>query len=78
MDLLKKFFPRAFKAKDVVSLVVTIVIYALISAAYNLVVGILPNIILISDILGIIGYVLYLYSVVGVVLTILAFLKIVK
>ena len=82
MDLLKRFWPQAFKAKDVAGLVVTIIIYLAINCVCALigwVIGILPLVGgILGTIWGIIGWVIGIYCVVGIVLAILAFAKVLK
>jgi hypothetical protein len=67
MDLLKKFWPSAFKVaeKDVKDLIVKIVIYLIGS----LIAGV---------VLGLIGSIVEIYCLVGIVLVVLKFLGIVK
>ena len=72
MDL-KKIFPLSFKyKKDVTDLIIGIIIYVVLAAIGGALIGLVP-------IVGwIIGGILDLYVAVGVVLLILAFLKIIK
>ena len=73
MDSLKKIFPLSFKyTKDITSLIIGIIIYVVVGAIGGLLIGLVP-------LVGwIIGGILDLYVAVGVVLLILAFLKIIK
>ena len=74
MDQLKKIFPHAFKAQDVKSLIIAIIIYIIIGFVGGIVIG-LP---IIRILAGILGALLEIYTVGGIVLAILSFLKIVK
>ena len=72
MDMLKKFFPYSFGAKDVAGLVIKIVVYIVASAVLGFVVGLIPFV------GGLVGSLIGLYSTVGLVLAILDYLKILK
>ncbi len=78
MATVKKYFPHAFKANDIKSLVIALVIYAVIAFVGGLILGILGAIPVIGFIAKVIGWVLELYCTAGIILAILAFLKIVK
>ena len=41
MDILKKFFPLSFGAKDVANLIIKIIIYAVIDVVLGVVIGLL-------------------------------------
>ncbi len=78
MDMLKKFFPDAFRSKDVNSFIVTLVIYGVIAILSGLVFGLLAKIPLIGILFSLIGAVVGLYAIVGIVLAILVFTKIIQ
>lgn len=86
MDALKKLFPSAFKATDVKSLIKAIVIYiviAIIAGFVMFLAGLLTGWIpvigkLIGLILKIAGSIVELYVVVGVILSLLKFFKVVE
>lgn len=78
MDALKKFFPYSFGAKSVVNMLVKILLYIIVGAIIGAVIGIFGKIPLIGILASIVGWIVELYVFVGVVLTILNFLKIVK
>ena len=72
MATLKKLFPLSFKEKNGVGgLIVNILIHVLADAVAGLIIAILP-------ILGILGGLIGLYFTVGIVLSILDYLKIIK
>ncbi len=72
MDL-KKIFPLSFKyVKDITNLIIGIIIYVVLGAIGGVLIGLVPIVGLI------IGGLLDLYVAIGVVLLILAFLKIIK
>ncbi len=79
MNSLKKLFPYAFKAKDltglIVALIIYIVVFGVLGAAINFLAAILP---IIGFVIGIIGWAVGIYGAVGVILSVLCFLKIVK
>lgn len=78
MDAVKKYFPQAFSAKDVKSMIIALVIYAVIAFGGGLVLGLLGIIPIIGFIASVLGWVLRLYCAVGIILAILVFLKIVQ
>ena len=78
MDALKKIYPSAFKAKAFGNLLVAIVIYVLIDFVCGLVIGFLSNIPLLGMILSIVGSVVGIYALVGIILSILVFIKVLK
>ena len=78
MDSLKKLFPHAFKVNDVASLIVALIIYIIVfgilCGAINFLAALIP---IIGFVIGIIGWLLGIYGTVGVILSVLCFLKIV-
>lgn len=78
MDVLKKYFPHAFKATETNSFIVSLIIYAVIGIIGGAVIGLLKAIPIIGIIFGIVGAILELYTLIGVVLSILVFVKVVK
>ena len=72
MDILKKLFPLSFKAKNGVGgLIVNILIHVFADFVAGLIILLLP-------ILGFLGGLVGLYFTVGVVLSILDYLKVLK
>lgn len=78
LDVIKKYFPHAFKTIDVKSLIINLVIYALIAFVAGIVLGVLGIIPIIGFVFGVIGWVVELYCAAGVILTILVFLKVLQ
>lgn len=78
MDMLKKFYPHAFKAKELTPFIVALVIYVLIDIVCGAIIGLLAKIPLIGILFSILGAVIGLYALVGIVLSILVFVKVVK
>lgn len=88
MDMLKKFFPFAFKVapKDVTALVVSIIIHLVAGVVVTVVMGLLNTILggipVVGLIIGIVGWVvgsvIDLYCLAGIVLAILLFLDVLK
>ncbi len=86
MDILKKFFPHAFKATELGKFIVTLIIYFVIDIVCGAVIGlaamILAGLPLIGGLLawavGVIGSLVGLYALVGVILSILVFVKVIK
>ena len=78
MDMLKKFFPLSFKVAETKDLVVSIVIYAIIDVVCGLIIGLLAKIPLIGILFSLVGSVIGLYALVGIILAILYFAKVIK
>ena len=78
MDMLKKIFPDAFRSLDVNSLIVTLLIYGIGSFLVGLVLGLLAKIPLIGMVFTLVSYLVGLYAIVGIVLAIMVFLKVIK
>ena len=78
MDMPKKIFPFSFKSKEVKDLVINIVIYLVASIVGGWLLGLLGGIPLLGVIFDLIGSLFGLYCLVGIVLAVLDFLKILK
>lgn len=78
MDKLKSIFPFSFRGKDIVSLLVSILIYIGIGLVLGVVCWIVGKIPLIGGLASwLIGLIGGIYELVGIVLAVLHFLKIV-
>ena len=82
MDVLKKIWPNAYKANDVMGLIIAIITYAVMNLVcwlVGLLIGFIPfaNIIL-GPIWGIVGWLVGIYAAVGVIIALLHFLKVLK
>ncbi len=78
MDSIKKFFPIAFKATELKPFIISLVVFCLIDLICGFVIGILAKIPLIGILFSILGAVIGLYALIGIVLSILVFVKVVK
>lgn len=78
MDTLKKLFPYAFKSTDTVKFITALIIYALIDIVCGLVIGLLSKLPLVGFIFGLLGGIVGIYATVGVILSILVFVKVIK
>ena len=79
MDLLKKVFPFSFGAKkDLAALIINILIYVVAAAIGGAIIGILAKLPIIGFIFGLIGSLIGIYSIAGIVLSCLDYLKILK
>ena len=78
MDMLKKFFPNAFKATETEPFIISLVIYILIDIVCGLVIGFLAKIPLLGILFSIVGYVVGLYALIGIILSVLVFVKVIK
>jgi hypothetical protein len=80
MDILKKVFPHAFKCKkeNLGGFIVTLIIYLVLAIVAGVAIGILAHIPVVNILCGLIGGLVDLYTLVGIVLSILCFLDILK
>ena len=79
MEQLKKLFPLSFGLEDVKKLVIAIVIYLVVDLVCGLVCSILGIIPLLDGIAAwVLGTLVGIYTLVGIVLAVLSFLKIVQ
>lgn len=78
MDMVKKFFPNAFKAKELSTFIVALVIYVLIDVVCGFAIGLLAKIPVLGIIFSLLGSIVGLYALVGIVLSILVFVKVLK
>lgn len=79
MDMLKKYFPLAFKPKkDIAALVINIIIHLVVDAVAGVLIGILANIPLIGVIVSAVGGLVGLYFTISLVLSILDYFKVLK
>lgn len=78
MDALKKIFPHAFKATELTPFIVSLVIYVLVDVVCGFVIGLLAKLPILGVIFSILGSVVGLYALVGIVLSILVFVKVLK
>lgn len=78
MDTIKKFFPHAFKATELKSFIISLVIYVLIDIVCGIVIGLLAKLPIIGILFSLLGTVIGLYALVGIILSILVFVKVIK
>ena len=77
-DMLKKFFPHAFKATELTAFIISLIIYVVIDIVCGVVIGLLAAIPIIGIIFSLLGSLIGLYALVGIVLSILVFVKVLK
>ena len=78
MDTLKKIFPFSFGIADVTKLIINIIIYIVAGAVGGLLIGLLAGIPIVGWLFATIGGLIDLYVVIGIVLAVLDYLKIIK
>ncbi len=76
MDLLKKLFPVSAKQNDLKSLIIAIVIYIIIGAVGGAALWLLSRIPVLGFLFTVVGWLLELYTVGGIVISVLDFLGI--
>lgn len=78
MDMLKKYWARAFKANDGKSLAMAIIFYIVADFVCGLIIGLLGALPLVGFLFNIVGWLAGIYFFVGIILAILNFLKVLK
>ncbi len=77
MDMLKRLFPNAFKATEIKAFVIALIIYVLVDIVCGFAIGLLAKIPLIGIIFSILGSVVGLYALIGIILSVLVFVKVI-
>ena len=79
MDMLKKIFPYSFqKKKDTEDLIKNVLIQLIVGIIAGVLIGVLVNIRLIGAVIGLVGGLVDLYVIVGIVLSVLDYKKLLK
>lgn len=78
MDYFKKIWALSFKAQDVKNLVIAIVIYVVANIVIGWLLGLLGVIPFVGFVFDVIGSLVGLYCAFGIILAVLAFLKVLK
>ena len=79
MEFLKKFFPRSFSHSNTVAqVIITAIIYLVVGAVASVAIGILSYIPVVNLIVGILGSLVSIYCFVGIVVSILVYLKVIN
>ena len=78
LNALKPYFPHAFKANSVKALIIGLLVYAVIAFVVGLVASLLGWIPVVGWLLRIVAWLVDIYAIVGVILAILVFLKVVQ
>ena len=78
MNLLKSVFPHAFKATDLVPFVITLIVYLIIDVVCGFVIGLLAKLPIIGFVFAFLGSLVGLYALIGIILSVLVFIKVLK
>ncbi|MBP3494324.1 MAG: hypothetical protein J6J83_06925 [Oscillospiraceae bacterium] len=78
MNLLKKLFPFSFKATQLSSLLAAVIVCVLVDVVCGWVIGLVAKLPLVGWIFSILGAVIGLYALVGIVVALLVFFKVLK
>ena len=80
MDFIKKLWPTPFKIKkgNVVSFVVQLLIFLVLTALFGWLIGLLAKLPIVGIVFGIVGSLMGIYTLIGAVLCLLKFLDLVK
>ena len=80
MDFLQKLWPTPFKIEkgNVVSFVVQLLIFLVLTALFGLLIGLLAKLPIVGIVFSIVGSLMGIYTLIGAVLCLLKFLDLVK
>lgn len=83
MDILKKLFPFSFKSTETNSFVIALIIYVVIAVVGGIIIGVVGSILgsilsILGTLVGLVGGIVDLYALIGIVLSILVFTKVLK
>jgi len=79
METIKKIFPYSFKEKNGIGgLLINILVQILICAVAGILIGVLALVPVVGIIVGLVGGLVGVYEIVGIVLAILDYLKVLK
>ena len=79
MDALKKLFPYSFtKKKSLGDLIVNIIVYLLVGVLGAALIGLLGGIPLVGSVLKIVGTLIDFYVLIGIILSVLHYMKAIK
>lgn len=78
MDMMKKYWARAFTANDGKSLAKTLIFYIVADFICGLIIGLLGKLPLVGFLFSLLGSLVGIYFFVGIILAILNFLKVLK
>ena len=77
-DVLKKIFPQAYKSTELTPFIVSLILYVLVDVVCGFVIGLLAKLPILGVIFSLLGSLVGLYALVGIVLSILVFVKVLK
>lgn len=75
---IEEVFPQAYKSTELTPFIVSLIIYVLIDVVCGFVIGLLAKLPILGVIFSLLGSLVGLYALVGVVLSILVFVKVLK
>ena len=75
MDILKKFFPISFSAKELKPFIISLVIYVLVDVVCGFVIGLLAKIPVLGILFSLLGSIIGLYALMGIVLSVFVFVN---
>lgn len=78
MDVLKKIFPYAFGTKDVTGLVIKVIVQVVVGGVIDIALGLIGQISLFSFIAGALAWLIGVYFTCSIVVTFLAYFKVIK
>jgi len=78
MDFLKLIFPFSFKSKDLTAFIIALVFYVIVCGICGAIIGFLAGIPIVGIIFSLLGSVLGLYGLIGIILSVLVFVKVIE
>ena len=78
MDIFKKIFHFSFNSKDVTNLIIALIFYIIVCGICGAIIGFLAKIPILGIVFSLLGSVLGIYSLIGIVLSVLTFIKVIE
>ena len=78
MDIFKKIFHFSFNSKDVTNLIIALIFYIIVCGICGAIIGFLAKIPILGIVFSLLGSVLGIYGLIGIVLSVLTFIKVIE
>lgn len=78
MDILKTIFPFSFKAKELTDFIIALIVYVIVCGICGAIIGFLAKIPILGIVFSLLGSVLGLYGLIGIILSVLVFVKVIE
>lgn len=78
MDIFKKIFHFSFNSKDVTNLIIALIFYIIVCGICGAIIGFLAKIPILGIVFSLLGSVLGIYGLIGIVLSVITFIKVIE